>query len=212
MGQSHDDDAYDEADISNPLSLLVAFRHFLHKVLTDPTGFLTLGLVASTAALWLSTRRLWQGAEAQHLTLKASVEEARKAANAANASAAAYRSAERAWVGVTRMNSNKFQNGIIDGAFVKEGVTVSFSVTNSGRTPAINLVLYSDFKVIEFDSQDVPIFEEELGDNEPNKSILVPGAAGTGRYFGLNEEDTKKFLSRRAQIIMYCLVILRRVR
>lgn len=67
-GQSHQDDAYEAARYSDPLSVLAAARHYLHKLVLDPVSLLTLVLALSTVALWWATRQLWRSAERALMT------------------------------------------------------------------------------------------------------------------------------------------------
>lgn len=96
-------------------------------------------------ALWLSTRNLWKetkrlakGAEDQHGTLKASVEEARRAADAAGNAADAAVAAQRPWIRVELEPDGLVQNA-------SNGVRVKLisKYRNVGNSPATNVQIWS---------------------------------------------------------------------
>jgi hypothetical protein len=74
--------AYTAAKDGQIAAYIPAARHWLNRVLSDPVSVFTLILAISTIGLWLSTRRLWRGAEAQARDFKRSVAEASRSADA----------------------------------------------------------------------------------------------------------------------------------
>jgi hypothetical protein len=63
-------------------ALVPAFRHWLDGIVRDPVKLFTGLLAISTIFLWLSTRRLWRGAEAQAVDFRKSIVAAERSATA----------------------------------------------------------------------------------------------------------------------------------
>jgi len=118
----------------------------------------TFTLKRSTDRLWSETKRLAEGAEEQHGTLKASVEQARRAADAAKKGADAAKVAadisrealtttDRAWL---KVSAELVSPLVFDADTVR--VKINAKCVNIGRSPATNVIwnfgMYSMFSEI----------------------------------------------------------------
>jgi hypothetical protein len=90
--QSHTEAAeyepYSRVKKGDASAIIPSFRHWLNHTLSDPVSAFTLILAVSTIGLWFSTRRLWQGAEAQARDFKLSIAAAGRSAVAMESVAA----------------------------------------------------------------------------------------------------------------------------
>tara|TARA_Y100000780_G_C13656062_1_gene406604 strand:- start:197 stop:901 length:705 start_codon:yes stop_codon:yes gene_type:complete len=111
-------------------------EHWRDALVWDPVALFTVILGISTIGLWLATKRLWKGAEAQARDLTRSADAALISAQAAADAAKIAYAAARPWIQLHVSKAHLYFN---EDNQTEVGCQLNYSIKNIGQTPAIEL-------------------------------------------------------------------------
>jgi hypothetical protein len=164
-------------------------KTFWQLTFDDPNAFFSLWVAGFTGLLAFSTIGLW-AATLRH-------------AGHMEQSLDAYRSAERAWMGLGSIEHHPFA-GILVAETVNAGIMFQFRFVNSRRTPAIKARCFSACKVLARDDLSTPKFIRS-GDSQ-NFAVIPPGITVSSMPQGLNDIDTRNVKERKIRVLVYGVV------
>src|SRR3569623_2089635 len=110
--------------------------HWRDALAWDPVALFTVVLAISTIGLWIATRRLWKGAEAQARDLARSADAAAASAQASADAARIANAAIRPWV---RFRVSRAHLYFSAENSTEVGCQLDYVVENIGETPAVDL-------------------------------------------------------------------------
>lgn len=128
---------------------------------------------------------------------------ANKAAGIAAQAAVDSVGAERAWMTHGGFQPGSIENSKYNGILIDKGLYLSLVWVNSGRSPAINVSIWSDFKIIPLGN--LPgLFEKGVADSDNPQSFAVgSGGSVEGNPVILHGHDMYKYQNHEALFIVW---------
>ena len=165
---------------------------WLFGTLGSLIGLLTLGAAASAA-----------------IFAKKAAVETEKGANAALVAAAQSaeaneiaRGGDRAWMCLQSYQQGMLQNVRIEGDVIEDGLGFIPVWANLGKSPAVNVKVFRDFKVIPFGTE-LPIFTPIM---DGSRMTVAPTLQMSAAIAALTDNETKDFRAQRTQVALYSRV------
>jgi hypothetical protein len=127
------------------------------------------------------------------------------AADAADAASKTL-AAERAWLTWETFHLEHFQNSTIGDTFYQNGFGIICEWKNTGRSPAINIKIHGDVRVVEGDKTSIPIFHADLASSGTAAAHLGVGGVTSISTGILSDQQAVDFRSGRVDVIIYSTV------
>ncbi|WP_441236611.1 hypothetical protein [Bradyrhizobium sp. 930_D9_N1_4] len=171
-------------------------------VFTGVLAFATIALGGATFGLYFTGEKqikfLRESSEVQSRDMQASLKIAKDAATAA--AEAAY--SERAWITPDGIDAAAITNLFVDGVHYSEGLGAIPKWTNTGRSPAIQLEIFTTAMIVPLEAT-IPVFDMEVPNPENMKGILGPTIQGTGQMMHICGEDLSNLKARKVKWVIY---------
>lgn len=170
------------------------------------TGGLLIAAVVQCIVFWIQARRLKETVDAmreidkgQTENVKASIEVARAAADAATQNASSYMKVERAFI--SYFGVNYFASDFEENGTRYNGISLNVIWMNTGRTPAKIIALMAEKKIVgsSFKIEDI-IFNEPVVRTDARSASLGPGIKGSCHPLYIKNEDFLEFRAGKCHI------------
>jgi hypothetical protein len=122
------------------------------------------------------------------------VRHAKRAALAAEATL----KADRAWVSYWEMDPHPMQmsGGTVD-------LTIDLRWRNTGRSPALNVVLYADYQIVDFNERSIPTFKVLQGDPNGSRGVMSPDKIYAAQPMNLPSAVFERFRQQTVKLAVY---------
>ncbi|MGF6508293.1 hypothetical protein [Paraburkholderia sp. 32] len=180
----------------------VGLKAWLLKLINDPIALFTLVLAIYTFQLSRTTTRLWREAKSAGKTADESAQAAKIAADSAKRTVDAYMMAERAWVSLVGTQTIQFENAIDINNQLHSGTQFHLQWKNTGKTPARNVILHSNKKIILPDEGE-PSFQFDATGENMKQGVLFPEALVTTPPQQFVLADIERLKKREIRIFVY---------
>ncbi len=161
-------------------------------------------LMSATIMLWWETRKLASQAREASNDTKRSIEIAERSADASHRAAQAAIdavTAERPWVLTNGFETNMARDAVIFGEVHREAFILRIKWKNFGRSPAINVNMYTDYKVTDLGAP-IPKFKRPEQD-ELRAGSMAPGSQAVTNLIAFPIDVYNKMSNREVDIYVY---------
>jgi hypothetical protein len=179
----------------------VATRQFLWLEANDWVAVLTGLLFVATLALAIYTAKLFRTTVELGEEAKAT---SARAVGLSETQIKSFHTVERAWVGMLHVGHGNATKPGEDGKPIN-GYVLQVTFINTGRTPAMNAVLFSRLKVRPTASEPAPTFTPDTNEN-PEPMVMTPGVQQKTPPRFLSESDGHQILMEKAEAFFYALI------
>jgi hypothetical protein len=175
--------------------------------------FFTGVLAIYTGRLWYATAGLWDAAKEQSRDMKASIAVAARSAEATVAAAEAAKGtleSDRAWITWNMLTFGSLINSTIRGELYRNGIGISASWKNTGRSPAQNVTCINIARLIDRDAS-IPTFIVSDAVQTTQQTSRGVGEEISGFMIPFSDIDSDAIRNQNRRMIFYSRVTYRDV-
>ena len=159
----------------------------------------TLLVAIFTFTLWQSSEKMWRASLSQSADMKATIQAAERSADATHIIAAS----DRAWMIHDGLTVADISDSTINNVFYKKSLGFIVQWKNKGRSPAIHVRNYTDYKIVGVTDRDVPRFESN-SDLAAMGAPVGPDSQVESNLIVINEAEAARLLEKdKVAVIIY---------